>query len=165
MNIKTIRDFNNAYNLCLGISEGTLGTKQMVGEGENAKLEFIPFVPKNSALAYAAKRFVDKNGEHIKAVENETTDLAYSLCLTDKDTGEILYNKDGKPHLYRFTKENQRKFEKGIDAIFSKAIDFDVQAHICPSDKLPKEIPTELYILNGLILKHDFYEEFEPENE
>jgi hypothetical protein len=160
MNIKTVREFQNAFNLCVAIVQGQLGTNKTTAEGVP---EFIPFVPQKSALAYAAKRFTEKNQEHIERIQTQINDKGYELCMTDKDTKEILYNKDGKPHQLRFTKENQIKYEKELKELFSNPIDFTVDTYICPVDKLPQEIPAELYILNGLILKHNFYEEFEPE--
>jgi hypothetical protein len=133
----------------------------MVGEGEDAKMEFIPLCSKNSAFAYAARRVSEKNQDQAGLMLKTIDDFAYDLCRRDPDTEEFIYNESGQPHRMRFTGDNQRAYEDRVSEYMKSPIGFDIETHICPADRLPAEIPVELHILKGVIFDIPLYDEFE----
>jgi len=170
----TNRKFQNIYIMAMNLAKGALGENKPNGKKDkegNPEFDFIPFTKEGTKLAYAAKRFVElnegseKSKEGIKSIETTIKDKGQKLALEDKETKEILYNtpdKDGIRHFgiheFRFTKENQGKYEKEIAEYYDKEIDFEVKTFICKAESLPDPMPFGLEPLNGYLFNHKFYD-------
>lgn len=150
----TYLKFKQSYDLAQGIAGGTLRKT-----GPDFKPQSL--VKEGSSLAYAAKRFCEKNEDLIKKLQLFQTDEGHKYCLCDPNTQEPLMNiSPNGTRFFRFSKSNQATYDAIMDKKMEEVIEFtESRIHICPAEKLPDPVPFELEPLNGLILDHKFWDE------
>jgi len=70
---------------------------------------------KEGKFAYGYKRFCDNNTNKIVDEINErVTDIRVENALTNKETGELVYDGQGPQRQYKYTKEGMLKMNKEV---------------------------------------------------
>lgn len=129
----------------------------------NTSYVFLMKNPKceNQKIGYAILKVRKANEKFINDFEDEKDNERLRLCLTDKDTKEVLYsisrdNKGNEVKSYKFEPNKQIELNKKIKSLVEEWKDKEVEIknHIISKDDIPDNI-TELEreVFKGFVLE------------
>jgi len=124
---KTVKDYNWALQIANAIKE------------------------ENYPIAYAAKKFFEKNKKFQEDLQEKVSAVALEHCSVD-DKGNIDWEVVGQNKDFKFTKENKKKYDAEIKKIYAEEIEVTKDMiYLCPPDRLYINVKIE----GGQIIKFD----------
>lgn len=124
-------------------------TKQ---EFYNAFLNAKTLMAGRDKLAYACKRFTEKNQGALKEIEEGLRDIETAHCSTDAK-GNIMMDEHGR---LMFTPEAEKNMKREKAEFLSQEITPEVS--ICTDNTRVKTLHPSFEILNGLVFNYNFWE-------